>query len=212
MSKTNPQAEAVANLRNRIQRLDNDGLDLIFREARSFKKWQDREVESSVLHELYDIMKWGPTSQNSNPGRIVFLKREDAKNRAIPALHEGNIPKVKTSPVLAIVAYDTQFFEYLPQLFPAKDTSPLYRANPAKAESTAFRNISLQGAYFMLAARALGLDVNGISGFHNEIIDSEFFSDGRYKSNFLCCLGYGEIEGLHPRGPRLDFEEACEIL
>ena len=114
--------------------------------------------------------------------------------------------------MLAIVAYDTQFFEYLPQLFPAKDTSPLYRANPAKTESTAFRNSSLQGAYFMLAARALGLDVNGISGFHNEIIDSEFFSDGRYKSNFLCCLGYGEIEGLHPRGPRLDFEEACDIL
>ncbi len=212
MSKTNPQAEAVANLKNRLQRLDNDGLDLIFREARSFKKWQNLEVESSVLHELYDIMKWGPTSQNSNPGRIVFLKSEDAKNRAIPALHEGNIPKVKTSPVLAIIAYDKQFFEYLPQLFPAKDTSPLYRANPAKAESTAFRNSSLQGAYFMLAARALGLDVNGISGFHNEIIDSEFFSNGRYKSNFLCCLGYGEIEGLHPRGPRLDFEEACEIL
>lgn len=212
MPKTNHQTGAIENLRDRIQRLDSDGLDLIFREARSFKKWQDREVEISDLQELYELMKWGPTSQNSNPGRIVFLRSEEAKNRAIPALHEGNIPKIKASPAVAIIAYDTQFYEYLPQLFPAKDTSGMYRANPAKAESTAFRNSSLQGAYFMLAARALGLDVNGISGFHNDIIDKEFFSDGRYKSNFLCCLGYGESDGLHPRGPRLDFDEVCEVL
>ena len=212
MSKTNPQAEAVANLRNRIQRLDNDGLDLIFREARSFKKWQDREEESSVLHELYDIMMWGPTSQNSNPGRIVFLKREDAKNRAIPALHEGNIPKVKPSPVLAIVAYDTQFFEYLPQLFPAKDTSPLYRANPAKAESTAFRNSSLQGAYFIIAARALGLDCGSISGFKNAMVDELFFAGTPVKSNFISNIGYGNHSKVYRKFNRFDFDDVCEIL
>jgi 3-hydroxypropanoate dehydrogenase len=125
---------------------------------------------------------------------------------------EGNIPKVKASPIVAIIAYDTQFYEYLPELFPVKDVSGLYRENPAKAESTAFRNSSLQGAYLMLAARAIGLDVNGISGFHNEVIDEAFFADGRYKSNFLCCMGYGDTEGLHPRGPRLGFDTVCEIL
>ncbi|QXD26176.1 malonic semialdehyde reductase [Opitutia bacterium ISCC 51] len=212
MSENSTPGDAIKNLRDRIQNLDHNGLDLLFRNARSFKKWQDREVENSVLRELYEVMKWGPTSQNSNPARYLFLKSEEAISRTIPSLHEGNIPKVKVSPVVAIIAYDTQFFEYLPKLFPIKDVSGLYRDNPEKAESTAFRNSSLQGAYFMLAARALGLDVNGISGFHNDIIDKEFFADGRYKSNFLCCLGYGETEGLHPRGPRMDFDEVAEIL
>lgn len=212
MSDTKTPAEAIEELRSRIQYLDDDGLDLIFREARSFKKWQEREVDTATLSELYEVMKWGPTSQNSNPGRILFLHSEEAKQRAIPALHEGNIPKIQAAPLLAIIAYDTQFFEYLPKLFPAKDTSGMYRDNPAKAESTAFRNSSLQGAYFMLAARAIGLDVNGISGFHNKIIDETFFPDGQYKSNFLCCLGYGDTEALHPRGPRLGFDEVCEVL
>ena len=212
MSETTAQSEAIRDLRARIGRLDDNSLDLIFRDARSFKKWQDREVEDSVLRELYELMKWGPTSQNSNPARILFLKSQEAIERTIPSLHEGNIPKIKGSPVVAIIAYDTQFYENLPRLFPVKDTRGSYVKDPAYAESTAFRNSSLQGAYFMLAARALGLDVNGISGFHNEIIDEEFFADGRYKSNFLCCLGYGELEGLHPRGPRLDFDEVVEIL
>lgn len=212
MPDSNTPGDSIETLRARIQRLDSSGLDLMFREARSFKKWQDRSVEPAVLQELYELMKFGPTSQNSNPGRIFFLCSEEAKARAVPALHEGNVPKVKSAPVVAIIAYDTEFYEYLPRLFPAKDTSGMYRSNPEKAESTAFRNSSLQGAYFMLAARALGLDVNGISGFHNEKIDAEFFTDGRCKSNFLCCLGYGDTDGLHPRGPRLDFDEACEIL
>ncbi|MDG2167044.1 MAG: malonic semialdehyde reductase [Opitutales bacterium] len=212
MSENTTPGDAVKNLRARIQSLDEDGLDLLFRDARSFKKWQDREVEDSVIEKLYEVTKWGPTSQNSNPARYLFLKSEEAISRTLPAMHEGNVPKVKVSPLVAIIAYDTQFFEYLPKLFPVKDVSGLYRDNPAKAESTAFRNSSLQGAYFMLAARALGLDVNGISGFHNDIIDKEFFADGRYKSNFLCCLGYGELEGLHPRGPRLDFDEVVQIL
>lgn len=212
MSDTKTPTEAVAEMRARIQRLDDGGLDLIFREARSFKKWQERKVDTTTLGELYEVMKWGPTSQNSNPGRILFLHSEEAKQRAIPALHEGNIPKIQAAPLVAIIAYDTQFFEYLPKLFPAKDTSGMYRENPAKAESAAFRNSSLQGAYFMLAARAIGLDVNGISGFHNGIIDETFFADGRFKSNFLCCLGYGDTEGLHPRGPRLEFDEVCEVL
>ncbi len=212
MSERTTPGEAIEKLRNRIQNLDKNGLDLIFREARSFKKWQDRVVEDSVLQELFEVMKWGPTSQNSNPARYLFLKSEEAKNRTISALHEGNIPKIKASPMIAIIAYDTQFYEYLPDLFPVKDVSGLYRENPAKAESTAFRNSSLQGAYLMLAARAIGLDVNGISGFHNEVIDEAFFADGRYKSNFLCCMGYGDTEGLHPRGPRLGFDTMCEIL
>lgn len=212
MSDNSPQSEAVKSLRSRIQRLDDDGLDLIFREARSYKKWQDRDVTDSALQELYEVMKWGPTSQNSNPCRILFLKSEDAKARTIPSLHEGNIPKIKGSPVVAIIAYDIQFYENLPRLFPVKDTRGSYINDPAYAESTAFRNSSLQGAYFMLAARAIGLDVNGISGFHNDVIDAEFFPDGSFKSNFLCCLGYGEAEGLHPRGPRLDFDEVVQIL
>ncbi len=212
MSENNTPAEAVDNLRNRIQRLDDNGLDLIFREARSFKKWQNREVEPAVLRELHAIMKFGPTSKNCNPARFLFLCSEVAKNRTLPALDKGNVPKIKMSPVVAIIAYDTQFFEHLPRLFPVMDASGFYRDNPAEAESTAFRNSSLQGAYFMLAARALGLDVNGISGFNNQKIDTEFFADGRYKSNFLCCLGYGDTEELHPRGPRLDFDEVCEVL
>ena len=212
MSENTTPGDAIKHLRNRIQNLDDNALDLLFRDARSFKKWQDREVEDSVIQELYEVMKWGPTSQNSNPARYLFLKSEEAINRTIPALHEGNIPKIKASPVVVIIAYDTKFYENLPRLFPVKDTRSSYINDPAYAESTAFRNSSLQGAYFMLAARALGLDVNGISGFHNDVIDKEFFADGQFKSNFLCCLGYGEMEGLHPRGPRLNFDEVAQIL
>lgn len=212
MSENKTPAEAVENLRSRIQRLDNNGLDLVFREARSFKKWQSREVEPAVLQELHAVMKFGPTSKNCNPARFLFLSSEDAKNRTLSALDTGNLPKIKAAPVVAIIAYDTQFFEQLPRLFPVMDARAIYQNNPAEAESTAFRNSSLQGAYFMLAARALGLDVNGISGFDNQKIDTEFFADGRLKSNFLCCLGYGETEGLYPRGPRLDFDEVCEVL
>ena len=145
MSENKNPAEAVENLRGRIRHLDDNGLDLIFREARSFKKWQRREVETNVLRELHEVMKFGPTSQNSNPGRFLFLRSEGAKNRALPALAEGNVPKIKAAPVVAVIAYDTQFFEHLPRLFPVKDTSGIYRDNPAKAESTAFRNSSLQG-------------------------------------------------------------------
>ncbi len=212
MSENKTPAEAVENLRSRIQRLDDNGLDLIFREARSFKKWQSREVEPAVLQELHAVMKFGPTSKNCNPARFLFLCSEDAKNRTLSALDKGNVPKIKAAPVVAIIAYDTQFFEHLLRLFPVMDARGIYRDNPAEAESTAFRNSSLQGAYFMIAARALGLDVNGISGFDNQKIDTEFFADGRLKSNFLCCLGYGETEGLYPRGPRLDFDEVCEVL
>lgn len=212
MSENKTPAEAVENLRSRIQRLDDNGLDLIFREARSFKKWQSREVEPAVLQELHAVMKFGPTSKNCNPARFLFLCSEDAKNRTLSALDKGNVPKIKAAPVVAIIAYDTQFFEHLLRLFPVMDARGIYRDNPAEAESTAFRNSSLQGAYFMIAARALGLDINGISGFDNQKIDTEFFADGRLKSNFLCCLGYGETEGLYPRGPRLDFDEVCEVL
>ena len=212
MSENKTPAEAVENLRARIQRLDDNGLDLLFREARSFKRWQSREVEPTILHELHEVMKFGPTSKNCNPARFLFLCSEDAKNRTLPALDKGNVPKIKAAPVVAIIAYDTQFFEQLLRLFPVMDARAIYRNDPVEAESTAFRNSSLQGAYLMLAARSLGLDVNGISGFDNQKIDAEFFADGQYKSNFLCCMGYGDTEGLHPRGPRLDFDEVCQIL
>ena len=192
--------------------LDGASLDQLFREARTHNGWLNRPVSDEQLRRIYDLMKWGPTSANSSPARIVFLRSRDAKQRLAPALAPGNVEQTHQAPVTAIVAQDLEFYEQLPKLFPHADARSWFLGNQSLIESTAFRNSSLQGAYLMLAARALGLDVGPMSGFDNEKVDREFFPDGRVKSNFLVNIGYGDRSNLPPRSSRLAFEEATQLL
>lgn len=193
--------------------LSDKGIDLIFRAARSHNAWLDEPVSDTLLNALYDLMKMGPTSVNCCPARILFLKSEQAKEKIKPHLAKGNVNKVMTAPVCVIIGYDTAFYEKIPQLFPHNpDAKNGFAENETLAQITAFRNGSLQGAYLIMAARALGLDCGPMSGFDNEGVDRTFFSDDKVKSNFICSLGYGEASALYPRGPRLPFDEACRIL
>jgi 3-hydroxypropanoate dehydrogenase len=193
--------------------LDDAGLDLIFRNARTQNGWLDTPVTDEQLEEIYQIMRLGPTSANSCPARILFLRTPEAKARLLPALAPGNVDKTKAAPVTAIIGYDTRFYELTPKLFPHRPEMKDNFANNARfAEVTAFRNGTLQGAYFMIAARAVGLDVGGMSGFDNAKVDAEFFPDGRVKSNFLCNVGHGDPSKVMGRLPRLDFDEACTVL
>ncbi len=193
--------------------MSKDFIDKLFVKARSHYNWQEKDIDEKILRDLYDLVKNCPTSANSEPMRIIFLKSKDAKERIREHLSEGNIEKTMTAPVVAIIAYDTKFFDHLPKLFPHNPGMKKVLSNPpSKAETTAFRNSTLQGGYFMLAARALGLDVGPMSGFDNKGIDNEFFSDGRFKSNFLCNLGYGDNSKLLDRLPRFEFSEVCKIL
>jgi 3-hydroxypropanoate dehydrogenase len=195
-------------------RLDTTALDQLFLEARTQNGWLPTPVSDDQLHAIYDIMKFGPTSANSCPARVVFVRTPEAKARLLPALSPGNVDKTKAAPVTAIIGYDTRFFEWMSKkLFAHRpDMAENYARNPALTETVAFRNGTLQGAYFMLAARAVGLDVGGMSGFDNTKVDAEFFPDGRVKSNFLCNLGHGDPAKVMGRLPRLDFEEACTLL
>ena len=194
--------------------LDQAALDLLLLTARTQNGWLPTPVSDDQLRRVYEIMKWGPTSTNSCPARIVFLRTPAAKARLLPALSLGNVEKTKQAPVTAIIGYDTRFYEWLPtKLFAHRpDMAENYARNPALSEITAFRNGTLQGAYFKLAARAVGLDVGGMSGFDNARVDAEFFPDRRVKSNFLCNLGHGDPAKVMQRLPRLDFEEACTLL
>ncbi len=195
--------------------LDEPGRDLLFRAARTHSAWLDRPVEEAKLVELYELLKWGPTSANGQPLRVLFLKSRAAKERLRPALSPGNVAKTMAAPVTAILAYDTRFFEFLPKTFPHEPEAVSWFSGPGKesaALETAFRNGSLQGGYFILAARAVGLDCGPMSGFDRARVDAEFFPDGRLRSNFLCNLGYGDPARLSPRNPRLSFAEACRIL
>ena len=192
--------------------VSNDDLDLIFRNARTHSAWQDRPVEDALLRQVYDLAKMGPTSANMCPMRIVFVKSREAKERLKPALDPGNVNKTMAAPVTAIVGMDIHFFEQLPKLFPHTDAKAWFKDLPEPVlEYTALRNGSLQGAYVILAARALGLDCGPMSGFDNAKVDAAFFAGTTVKSNFLCNLGYGDASKLHPRSPRLDFEEACKL-
>lgn len=191
--------------------LSDQALDQLFREARSYNSWQDREVSDELLHQLYDLMKWGPTSANSCPARIVFVKSEEAKQRLKPCLNEGNVEKSMTAPVVAIIGMDMEFYEKLSKLFPHTDARSWYVGKPEKIQVNAMRNSSLQGGYFIMAARALGLDCGPMSGFDYPKLEAEFFPDGKVKANFICAIGYGTKDKLYPRGPRLDFDEACRI-
>jgi 3-hydroxypropanoate dehydrogenase len=193
--------------------LDDAGLDLLFRKARTQNGWLDTPVTDEQLEAIYEITRLGSTSANSCPARIVFLRTPEAKARLLPALSPGNVDKTKAAPVTAIIGYDLRFYERLPQLFPHRpEMKDPFAANPRLAETTAFRNGTLQGAYFMIAARAVGLDVGGMSGFDNGKVDAEFFPDGRVKSNFLCNVGHGDPSKILPRLPRLEFDEACTLL
>jgi 3-hydroxypropanoate dehydrogenase len=194
-------------------KLDDAGLDLILRKARTQNGWLDKSVSDDQLRAIYDIMRRGPTSANSCPARILFLRTPEAKARLLPALSPGNVDKTKAAPVTAIIGYDTRFFEFFPKLFPHRpEMKDAFANNPENAEITAFRNGTLQGAYFMIAARATGLDVGGMSGFDNAKLDAEFFPDGRVKSNFLCNVGHGDPAKVMQKLPRLDFDEACRLL
>ena len=191
--------------------ISNESIRQLFTGARTHHAWQDKPVDDGLLHEIYDLAKWGPTSANSLPMRIVFVKSNSAKEKLMPALAGSNVEQVRAAPVTAIVAYDQKFYDQLPTLFPAFDARSLFASNPSLSEQTAFRNSSLQGAYFILAARALGLDTGPMSGFDNAKVDQAFFENSSWKSNFLCNIGYGDAAKLHPRGPRLGFDQACII-
>ncbi|SHG25317.1 3-hydroxypropanoate dehydrogenase [Microbulbifer donghaiensis] len=206
--------------------ISSEALDQLFREARTHSHWLDKPVSDETLKQLYELMKMGPTSANCCPARIVFVKTKEAKERLRPALNEGNVDKTMAAPVTAIIAHDHKFFEYLPKLFPHAPAREWYVDNAELAATTAFRNGSMQGGYFILAARSLGLDCGPMSGFDNAMVDHEFFSekssapafqqehcpDSHIKSNFLCNLGYGDPKLLYPRGPRFEFAEVCKIL
>lgn len=191
---------------------DDRCLDLLFRDARTLSAWQDRPVEDEVLQRIYDLARLGPTAANATPARFTFVRSPDAKARLRPHLAEGNIAKTMAAPVTVIVAYDLRFPDTLSKLYPHTDARSWFAGNDTLIQDTAFRNSSLQAAYFMLAARALGLDCGPMSGFDAATLDAEFFPGGRVKSNLLINLGYGDRSRLHPRLPRLDFVEACEVM
>lgn len=195
--------------------LTPEDMDLLFRDARSQNGWQSKPVSDEQLRELYELMKWAPTTMNIQPARILFLRSHEAKERLRPALNPGNVDKTMAAPVTAIIAFDTQFYELLPKVFPHNQNARAIFAGDEKkahAETTAFRNGSMQGGYFILAARAVGLDCGPMSGFNNAKVDAEFFGGTGIKSNFLCNLGYGDASKVMPRSPRLAFDEACKLL
>jgi 3-hydroxypropanoate dehydrogenase len=193
--------------------IDAAGLDLLFREARTHNKWHEDAVSDETIHELYDLLKQGPTSANCSPARFLFLRTKEAKERLAPALSSGNLAKTMAAPVTVIVAYDPKFYERLPFLFPHNpDATSWFTSNDSLAATTAFRNGTLQGAYLMLAARALGLDTGGMSGFDNAKVDAEFLASRGWRSNFLVNLGKGDPSGVFNRSPRLPFDDACVLL
>ena len=187
--------------------LDDKALATIFREARTHNGWLDKPVTDKQLHEIYDLMKWGPTSANCQPARIVFVRTKEGKEKLKPALSAGNTEKTMTAPVTAILAYDPEFFEHLPRMFPHDQTAIHWFKGKPSAEPTAFRNGTLQGAYLIVAARALGLDCGAMSGFDNAKVDLAFFPDGK----FLCNIGYGDHGKVFARSPRFGFDEVCAL-
>src|SRR5580704_13641681 len=187
--------------------IEESTLATLFHEARTFSRWQPRELPDGVIEEALALAMLGPTSGNCEPMRLVLVKSQEAKERLLPCVSSGNSDKVRAAPVTAIVAYDTLFYEYLPRLFPHTDARSWFTSNEALASETAFRNSSLQGAYFIIALRAYGLDCGPMSGFNPKAVDDAFFPDGRYRVNFLLNIGYGDRGALHPRPPRLELTE-----
>jgi 3-hydroxypropanoate dehydrogenase len=192
--------------------IPDSALDVLFRKARSYNAFEPGTVSDVTLHALYELMKWGPTTANSQPQRILFLRSQAAKDRLGPALSKQNLEKTIAAPVVAIMAFDLKFYEHLPRMYHNPAARSWYETTPDHIYTTSFRNATLQGAYFIMAARALGLDAGPMSGFDNAKVDAEFFPDGQWKSNFLCILGKGEPGSVPPRNPRFEFDEVCKIL
>ncbi len=192
--------------------LGQDALNQLFLEARTHNKWLDQDVPDEMLRRLVDLFKMAPTSANCSPARIVFVKSEEAKERLRPLLMAGNVEKTMQAPVCAIIGHDLRFYDYLPRLFPHTDAKSWFEGNDVMIRDGAFRNGTLQGAYLLLAARALGLDCGPMSGFDNAGVDKEFFAGTEIKSNFLCALGYGDPSALFPRSPRFAFEDMAQII
>jgi 3-hydroxypropanoate dehydrogenase len=195
-----------------MNKLNQEGMDLLFRNARTQNGWLDKPVSEQALQEIYDLMKMAPTSANSSPGRIVFVKSLAAKEKLLAAVAPGNLEKTKAAPVTAIIGFDLEFYEKLPKLFPHMDARSWFVGNAPLIQATAFRSASMQAGYFILAARAVGLDVGPMSGFDEEKVNHDFFQGGKVKANLLINLGYGDASKVFPRSPRLSFEEACKIL
>jgi 3-hydroxypropanoate dehydrogenase len=192
--------------------LDQHALEVLFLAARTHRRWLDKAVPEDLLKRLYGLLRMGPTASNGCPARIVFVASPESKVRLKPCLDKGNVDKAMSAPVTAIVGYDSQFYELFPRLNPGSKLRDRFANDAEASRENAVRNGTLQGGYFIIAARALGLDCGPMSGFDRAKVDAEFFPEGRIRSNFLCNLGYGSGEGLRPRGPRLDFDEACSIV
>ncbi|WP_025769788.1 malonic semialdehyde reductase [Thioalkalivibrio sp. HK1] len=204
--------KSIQALRARKSRLDDISIDLILRNARSHYAWTDRPVSDEMLRTIYGIAIQGPTSMNTCPARFVFVKSEEGKNRLAKSLKATNIDKMRSAPVTAIVAWDPLYWQRLDFLFPHEDRKALFDGKEDYAHDTAFRNSTLQGAYLMIAARAMGLDVGAMSGFSNAVVDDEFFFESGWKSNFLCNLGYADEKALFQKLPRFEFNDACEVI
>lgn len=192
--------------------LDKEALDLLFNDARTYNTWQDKDVSDALLRQVIDLAKMAPTSANCSPMRVVFVRSDEAKQQLKPLLMDGNVKQTMAAPVTAILAIDYEFYEHLPKLYPHTDAKSWFVGKKDFADKSAFRNATLQGGYFILAARAVGLDCGPMSGFDNAGVDKAFFSGTPYKSNFLCNLGYGDPAGLHPRSPRFSFDEMARIV
>lgn len=195
-----------------MARLDDDSLDIMFRHARTFRHWVDRPVSDDILRAAWELAKMGPTSANCSPMRVVFVTSAEAKERLKPHVDDGNVRQTMTAPATAIVAYDMEFYEHLPRLWPRGDARSWFAGHDTAIRNTAFRNGSLQGAYLIMALRSLGLDCGPMSGFSHKGVDEAFLADTTWRSNFLCNIGYGDRDRLHPRGERFAFDEACRIL
>lgn len=204
--------QSIRALREKKPSLDNDSIDVILRGARSHYAWTDKPVSNELLQTIYEITAAGATSMNTCPARFVFVTSVQGKERLAKSLKPKNIEKMMSAPVTAIIAYDRDFWHQLPYLFPHEDRRSFFEGKEDYCEDTAFRNSTLQGAYFMIAARALGLDVGALSGFSNDIVDEEFFSEKNWRSNFLCNLGYADESALFQKLPRFSFEQACSFL
>jgi 3-hydroxypropanoate dehydrogenase len=204
--------ETFSNMKNSSEPLNKSQLNLLFGEARSMNGWQDKEVSNDMIKSIYNLTKMGPTSTNCCPARFKFIKSEDQKLKLKESLLPNNVDKVMSAPVIAIIGFDLDFSDNMGKLFPHMDVAPMYKNNEIMNHSTAFRNSSLQGAYFMMVSRALGLDCGPMSGFNNQLVDEIFFNGTNIKSNFLCCIGYGDSSKIFMRLPRLGFDEACEII
>ena len=204
--------ETFSNLKNNTDSLNETQLNLLFGEARSMNGWKEKDVSDELIRSIYELTKMGPTSTNCCPARFKFIKSEEQKLKLKESLLPNNIDKVMSAPVIAIIGFDLDFSDNMGKLFPHMDVSPMYKGNEIMNHSTAFRNSSLQGAYFMMVSRALGLDCGPMSGFNNAMVDEIFFNGTNIKSNFLCCIGYGDPSKIFMRLPRLDFDEVCEII